>query len=64
MSSVVRSFTKIYHRNFEISWNLYKKGINYACTEDWTLCSQTCYFLDVPEKVLSLIRFANDPYTL
>ena len=64
MSSAVRSFTKIYHRNFEISWNLYKKGINYASTEDWTLCRQICYLLDVPEKVLSLIRFANDPYTL
>ena len=22
-------------RNFEISWNFYKKGMNCACTEDW-----------------------------
>ena len=36
MSSAVRSFTKLYKRNFGISWNFYKKGINYACTEDWT----------------------------
>ena len=64
MSSDVRSFTKIYHRNLKKSWNLNKKGINYACTEDWTLCRQICSFLDVPEKVLSLIRFANDPCTL
>ena len=28
-----------------------KKGINYACTEDWTKCRQICYFLDVCEKV-------------
>ena len=46
MSSAVRSFTKIY----EIS------GLNYACTEDWTLYRQICYFLDVLEKVLLLIR--------
>ena len=26
----VRSFTQIYKRNFEISWNFYRKGINYA----------------------------------
>ena len=32
--SVVRSFTKIYKRNFEISWNFYKKGINHAWTEE------------------------------
>ena len=23
-------------RNFDISWNFYKKVLNYACTEDWT----------------------------
>ena len=33
MSSAVRSFTKIYKRNYEISWNFYLKGINYAWTE-------------------------------
>ena len=33
MSSAVRSFRKIYERNYEISWNFYLKGINYACTE-------------------------------
>ena len=33
MSSAVRSFTKIYERNYEISWNFYLNGINYACTE-------------------------------
>ena len=32
MSFAVRSFKKIYHRNFEVSWNFYKEGINYACT--------------------------------
>jgi len=32
--SVVRSFTKIYKRHFEISWNFYKKGINHALTEE------------------------------
>ena len=48
LPSVIQSFTKIYNRNFEISG-----------TEDWTLCRQICYFLDV-----SVIRFANDPYTL
>ena len=41
-----------------------KKGIHYAWTEDWTLRRQICYFLDISGKVLSLIRFANDPYTL
>ena len=30
MSSAVRSFTKIYKRNFEISWNFYKKSIIHA----------------------------------
>ena len=64
MSSAVRSFTNIYKRNFEISCNFSKKGINCACTEDWTKCRQICYFLDVSEKVLSLIGFGNDPYTL
>ena len=29
-----------------------------------TLCKQICYFFDVSGKVLLLIRFANDPYTL
>ena len=38
--------------------------MNYAWTEDWTLRRQICYFLDISGKVLSLIRFANDPYTL
>ena len=28
------------------------------------ICRQICYFLDVSGKVLSLTRFANDPYTL
>ena len=28
------------------------------------ICRQICYFLDVSGKVLPLIRFANDPYTL
>ena len=65
MSSAVLRFTIIYKRNFEISWNFYKKGINYACTEEWTWCRQICYFLDVSETFLSLNRFANDPlYTL
>ena len=36
MSPYVRSFSKIYNRNYEITWNFYKKGINHACTEDWT----------------------------
>ena len=58
------SFTEIYKRNFEISCSFYKKGINYAWTEDSTLCRQICYFLYVSGKVLSLIRFANYPYTL
>ena len=61
LSSVMRSFTEIYVRNFEISWNFSKRV---ARTEDWTLCRQICYFLDLSRKVLSLIRFANDPYTL
>ena len=61
LSSVMRSFTEIYVRNFEISWNFSKRV---ARTEDWTLWRQICYFLDVSRKVLSLIRFANDPYTL
>ena len=30
LSSVKRSFTEVYERNFEISWNVQKKGINYA----------------------------------
>ena len=30
LSPAVRSFTQIYKRNFEISWNFYRKGINYA----------------------------------
>ena len=30
MSSAVRSFTKIYKRNFEISWNFYKKSFIHA----------------------------------
>ena len=29
LSSVVWSFTKMYKRNFKISWNFYKEGINY-----------------------------------
>ena len=62
--SVMRSFTEIYKRNFEISCSFYKKGIDYVWTEDWTLCKQICYFLDVSGKVSSLIRFANYPYTL
>ena len=37
--------------------------MNYACPEDWTQCREICHFLDVSEKVLSLIHFANDPYT-
>ena len=36
MSSAAQSFTKIYKRNFEKSWNFYKKSRNDACTEDWT----------------------------
>ena len=36
LNSAVQSFTKIYERNFEISWNFHKKGINYACTEEGT----------------------------
>ena len=44
-------------RYLEIS----KKG--YAWTEDWSLCRQICYFLDVSGKALWLTRFANDPYT-
>ena len=57
-----------FHRNlweeFRDILKVLKKGINYAWTEDWTLCRQICYFLDVSGKVLSLIRLANDPYTL
>ena len=30
LSSAVWSFTRINQRNFEISWNLYKKGIHYT----------------------------------
>ena len=44
VSSAVRSFTKIYKRNFHISWNFYEKGINYACTEDWILYSLASVF--------------------
>ena len=36
LSSVVRSFTKICPRNFEIFLNLYKKSIKNARTENWT----------------------------
>ena len=36
-----------------------KKGINYAWTEDWTLCKQICYFLDDSGKVLCLIHSRN-----
>ena len=35
LNSAERSFTKIFKRNFEISWDFHKKGINYECTEDW-----------------------------
>ena len=35
LNSAERSFTKIFKRNLEISWNFHKKGITYACTEDW-----------------------------
>ena len=49
LSSGVGSFTKIYKRNFEISWNLNKKGINCAWTGDWTKCRQICNFLDVSD---------------
>ena len=58
MSSAVRSFTKIYERSFEISWNFYKKGINYACTEFAT------YFLDVSEKVLYALEVAERKNTM
>ena len=30
----------------------------------WTLYRQICYCLGNSEKALSLIRLANDPYTL
>ena len=59
LPSVTRSFTEIYERNFEISWNFYKKGITHAWTEDWTLCRRICYFLAVSEMALSSIRFAK-----
>ena len=30
LSSIMQSLTEIYERNFEISWNFFKMGINYA----------------------------------
>ena len=36
LSSIERSLTKMCMRNFEVSLNLYNKGINYALTEGWT----------------------------
>ena len=60
----VKFHKNLYYEEFRDILKFYKKGINYACTEDWTKCKQICYFLDVSEKVLSLIGFANDPYTL
>ena len=30
LPSVMQRFTEIYERNFDISWNFYEKGINYA----------------------------------
>ena len=57
-----------FHRNLceNLSlWDILKflrKGINYAWTEDWSLCRQICYFLDVSGKTLLLTRFTNDPY--
>ena len=52
-------YAKFHNRYLGIS----KKCIYYAWTEDWTLCRQIGYFLDVSGKVLSFIRFANYPYT-
>ena len=65
LPSLIRSFTEICKsEEFRDILELLKKGINYAWTEDWNLRRQICYFLDISGKVLSLIRFANDPYTL
>ena len=58
----MQSFTEIYERNFEISWNFCKKGINYAWTEDWIYADKFATFWMFPEqswKVFSLIRFVN-----
>ena len=58
----MQSFTEIYERNFEISWNFRKKGINYDWNEDWIHAEKFATFWMFPEqsgKVLSLIRFVN-----
>ena len=48
LPSVMRSFTELYKRNFEIK-NDYNLRMNFI------LCTQICHFLDVSGKVLSLI---------
>ena len=57
-----------FHKNlfeeFPDNLEFLQKGINYPWTEDWTSCRQFCYLSEVFEKFLSLIRFANDLYTL
>jgi len=47
----VRGFTRINKRNFEISWNLYKKGINYAYIEDWTNAGKFATFWMFPKSI-------------
>ena len=50
-------------RQFEISLNFYRKGINYAWTEAGLNADKFATFWRFP-KILSLIHFANDLYTL
>ena len=52
LSSVERRVTKIYKRNFKISWNFYKKDINYARSIGSWLCMKRR--LDLMQKNLLL----------
>ena len=63
LPSAVQSLTKIYKRNFEITWNFYMKAIIYAYSEYWTLCKQICCLLDVSGKFLPLILSTIVPCT-
>ena len=65
LSSVMGSFTEIYGRNFRI-YHLEVLKNGYKLCINWRLdfMQTNLLLLDVFRKVLSLIRFANDPYTL
>ena len=57
--STLRGFTRINKRNFEISWNLYKKGINYAYIEDWTNAGKFATFWMFPKSIYHSFDFGG-----